>query len=256
MKRPEDLVSSVYDRIFNLSLRFLGDPESAKDATQEICIRILEKIGTFRGEALFSTWAMKIATNYLCDSKKSFMENIGFSFEMYEADCAATPVLPFTGTDAERTLLAEELKHSCSTAMLQCLDRTDRLVYILHAFFAVSGERGASITGLTPVAYRKRLSRARARMAEFLEKNCGLYSDTAPCHCFERVPYALSQKRIDRKNRMFTVAMEELDSGTNAFRAPPMFRLLARETEIRSILSPVCGDLAIEIPAKPVSETN
>lgn len=255
MNDPEALIASVYDRIFGLSLRFLGDPESARDATQDICIRILGKLDTFRGESLFSTWALKVAANYLCDAKKSFMENLGFSFEMYETDCAVTPDIAFLGTDAEREVLARELKHSCTTAMLQCLDRTDRLVYILHAFFAVPGETGAAISGLTHEAYRKRLSRVRARMANFLEKNCGLHSETAPCRCLARVPYALEQRRIDRDRLFFTEAMERLDAETNAFRSESEFRVPARDAEIRRILSTVSDALDIDRPARKPNES-
>jgi len=251
----EALLESVYDRVFNLSIRYLGDPDSAKDATQEICIKILTKYDSFRGESLFSTWALAVASNYLRTTRKSFLENACISFNEYEADCALSIQSEFDGTDAESKILTEELKHSCSMGMLQCLDRTDRLVYILHTFFDVTGNLGAEISGLTPEAYRQRLSRVKKEMSCFLEKNCGLFSAGAPCHCENRVPHALKQGRINKKDRMFTTVLETLDGDTAAFRSNSAYRLTARQDEIRRILSLMSDSLDLKPGAISLGET-
>lgn len=51
--------------IFNLSLRMLGSPHDAEDASQEILIKIMSQLSAFRKESAFSTWVYRIATNYL-----------------------------------------------------------------------------------------------------------------------------------------------------------------------------------------------
>jgi RNA polymerase sigma factor (sigma-70 family) len=51
--------------IYNLALRMLSHPEDARDATQEILIRIVTHLGSFRGDAAFSTWAYRVARNHL-----------------------------------------------------------------------------------------------------------------------------------------------------------------------------------------------
>jgi len=241
----EALLESVYDRIFNLSIRYLGDPESAKDATQEICIKILTKHDSFRGDSLFSTWALAVASNYLRTARKSLLETACISFDAYATDCALSTQNEFDGTAAERDILTEELKHSCSMGMLQCLDRTDRLVYILHSFFALTGKLGAEISGLTPEAYRQRLSRTKKEMSAFLEKNCGFYRTDAPCHCKNRVQHALKLGRISRKERVYTAVLESLDDKTTAFRSNSVFRLTARQDEIRHILSSFSNSLEL-----------
>ena len=55
-KALEELLVSVQDMIYNLSLRMLGNPCDAEDASQEIFIRIITRLSTFKKESAFSTW--------------------------------------------------------------------------------------------------------------------------------------------------------------------------------------------------------
>jgi len=204
------------------------------DACQDICLKAWKALGSFRGESRFSTWVLAIAANHLKTVKKGRMESVGISFEAYEAEAGVVPAGPYDGPDRE--LLTEELKHSCSLGMLQCLDRTDRLVYALYAFFRVSSEDGGLICGLSPAAYRQRLSRTRKAMASFMAGVCGLASESAPCRCRDRVGHALRQGRIGRDRLFFsthaearaaaalTESMERLDAASAVYRDGPAFR--------------------------------
>jgi len=70
-KALEELLVGVQDIVFNLSLRMLGSPHDAEDASQEIYIRIITGLSTFKKESAFSTWVYRIATNHLLNYKKS-----------------------------------------------------------------------------------------------------------------------------------------------------------------------------------------
>lgn len=65
------VLESVRDMVFNLSLRMMGMIEDAEDATQEIMIRVMTSLSSFKGESLFSTWVYRIAKNYLVDYRRS-----------------------------------------------------------------------------------------------------------------------------------------------------------------------------------------
>ena len=65
MDAQEQVVRSVSDLVYNLSLRMLGNIADAQDASQEICLRILDKLSTFRFESEFSTWVYRLSVNYL-----------------------------------------------------------------------------------------------------------------------------------------------------------------------------------------------
>jgi hypothetical protein len=82
--------------------------------------------------------------------------------------------------------------------MLVRLDRPLRVAYILGEIFGVSSTDGAWICGTTEAAYRKRLSRARDAIREFIARYCALVAPArARCHSRKRVPAAIDLGRID-----------------------------------------------------------
>jgi len=52
----EGLIVSVQDLVYNLALKMLLFPEDAKDASQEILIRVITHLSTFKGKSSFKTW--------------------------------------------------------------------------------------------------------------------------------------------------------------------------------------------------------
>ena len=66
----ENVARHAQSRVYRLAARMLADPEAAQDATQDILIRIVTKLSTFRGEAGFDTWVYRIATNYLLTARR------------------------------------------------------------------------------------------------------------------------------------------------------------------------------------------
>ena len=63
----EEVLTEIQDMVFNLSLRMLGTIADAQDAAQEILIKVMTSISTFRKESRFQTWVYRIAVNYLMD---------------------------------------------------------------------------------------------------------------------------------------------------------------------------------------------
>src|SRR5260370_6764445 len=57
--------------VFNISIRMLWHREVAEDATQEILIKVVTKLSTFRGQSQFRTWLYRIAVNHLLNVRKS-----------------------------------------------------------------------------------------------------------------------------------------------------------------------------------------
>jgi hypothetical protein len=67
--------------------------------------------------------------------------------------------------------------------MLLCLDREQRVAYILGEVFEVSSQEGATILEITPQAFRQRLTRARKALRSFMLGTCGLINPANPCRC-------------------------------------------------------------------------
>lgn len=235
-KALEGLLLGVEDMIYNLSLRMLGNPHDAQDASQEIMIKIITQLSTFRKESAFSTWVYRVATNYLINYKKSMFAQHPLSFEYYAKDIEAgfIPNTPDLTQGVDEGILAEELKQSCTNVMLQCLDPESRCIYVLGLMFKIDSKICAEIFDITPEAYRQRLSRIRKKVAEFLGEYCGL-SKTGKCNCQKRVGFAVKTHRLNPSNleysnldtakqENFTQAMEEMDELSLIFANMPKYQ--------------------------------
>lgn len=204
----ETVILSVQDFVFNLSLRMLGSFPDAEDAAQDILLKVITHLSSFKGESAFSTWVFRIAVNHLKNYQKHMFAKFPLSFEFYGDDIknGNKDDIPDLTQNVEASILAEELKLSCTNVMLQCLDTESRCIFILGTMFRVDSRIAGDILGITPEAYRKRLSRIRSRMADFLTEYCGEYGN-GTCHCADRINYAIQNHRISPAQLSFTTAV-------------------------------------------------
>jgi len=174
----------------------LWDREEAEDATQEALIVVMTNLATFRREASLSTWAHRIAVRLYLRRRRSPTEESALTFAFFGADLLDG----LAATDSARPdadLLAEEVRVGCTLAVLQCLDREDRIVFVLGDVFAVPGEEAAAILEIGHDTYRKRLERVRARLRAFVMANCGIVNPDAACRCARRVDRSIKARRVD-----------------------------------------------------------
>ena len=173
----------IQDLVFNLSLRMLGTFHDAEDATQDILLKVITHLSSFKGESSFSTWVFSIATNHLKNYQKHMFAKFPLSFEFYGEDIKNAKIgdVPDLTRNVEQSILAKELKLSCTNVMLQCLYAESRCIFILGTMFKVDSRIAGDILGITPEAYRQRLSRIRKKVADFLKEYCGEYGD-GTCH--------------------------------------------------------------------------
>lgn len=59
----ETLLRQHYELMFRVSWRLTGSRADAQDITQEVCCTLVEKIGSFNGDARFTTWLIGIVRN-------------------------------------------------------------------------------------------------------------------------------------------------------------------------------------------------
>ncbi len=208
-KALETLVAGVQDMVFNLSLRMLGTFADAEDAAQDILLKMITHLSSFRGDSAFTTWVFRIAVNHLKNYKKHMFARFPLSFEYYGDDIENGKLqdVPDLTQNVEKELLAEELKMSCTNVMLQCLDPESRCIFILGTMFQLDSRIAGEILEMTPEAYRQRLSRVRRKMADFLGQYCGEYG-SGRCKCKDRVNYAIQNHRIHPLQLDYTAASE------------------------------------------------
>ena len=208
-KALETLIVGVQDIVFNLSLRMLGTFADAEDATQDILLKMITHLSSFRGDSSFTTWVFRIASNHLKNYKKHMFAHYPLSFEYYGNDIENGEIrdVPDLTQNVERDILAEELKMSCTNVMLQCLDVESRCIFILGTMFKIDSRIAGDILDITPETYRKRLSRIRKKMADFLSAYCGEYGG-GKCKCKDRVNYAIQNHRLNPLQLDYMTAAE------------------------------------------------
>ncbi|MEZ0483159.1 RNA polymerase sigma factor [Fibrella aquatica] len=145
------LYSRHRQRVYQTCLSYTGDADESEDFVQEIFLRLMQKLSSYRGEAQFTTWLRSIAANYCLDQirKKKREQAVWCS---YELELAYGP---------SWTLINEEQCNYTYERMLNQLPIMQReLLYSKY-------KDGASINdiairqGLTPSAVKMRIKRAR-----------------------------------------------------------------------------------------------
>ena len=200
----EQLVLALQPPTYNLALKFLWHPQDAEDACQEILIRIITHLDTFRSDSNVRTWAYRVAVNHLLTTKRKRIEATPMGFEAFADDLHSDldRADSFT-SEPDYALLLQEVKVGCTTALLLNLDRDHRMAYILGEILELDHQEAASAMETSSATYRKRLSRARHRINAFMQEHCGLVNAKSSCHCAHRIKPAIQLGRVDRTNLIF-----------------------------------------------------
>jgi RNA polymerase sigma factor (sigma-70 family) len=198
------LLLAIQPGVYNLAVRMLGHRDDAADATQEILLKVVTHLSSFRAEAAFPTWVYQVARNHLltaatrsAESPEVSLEGMaerlqaGLDFVTVSGRSQGLPVILTPQDKAE----ARQVALGCTQNMLMALDRQQRLVYVLDTVFDLSSKEAAEVVGVSPQAYRQRLSRARSRLDAFADKTCGLVNADAACRCEKQLP-ALRHERV------------------------------------------------------------
>jgi RNA polymerase sigma factor (sigma-70 family) len=202
----EELVVRHQAWIYNLALRMVHHPEDAKDATQEVLIKLFTRLSAFDGRSSLRTWLYRIVVNHLLNMKRSRAESRGITFEEYGQVLDDMPDMDLPdpqAVPADVQLLVTEARIGCTSGMLLCLDREQRLIFILGSIFGVGDAVGAELLELSRDNFRQRLARARRDLQNFMQDKCGLVNTINPCRCAKKTRGFIAAGHIDPNNLRF-----------------------------------------------------
>lgn len=163
------LVARFQDRVYNLIRRLLGNPEEARDVTQEVFVSVFEKVDSYRGDASIATWIYRIATNHAKNRIKYLSRRKDRQRESLES-LAVPPTSSRLSAEVPRpdqALLRERVSRLVDAALGE-LDEEQRIVLVLRDVEGQSYEDIAEITGLQLGTVKSRLHRGRQRLKEAL----------------------------------------------------------------------------------------
>ena len=158
----ERLYRTNVDRIFSVCVRMVGDRARAEELTQDVFVRAWEKLGTFRGDALFSTWLHRLAVNVVLNERQAegrrrdrHDEGIEDMDTIAHGDVRPLPV-PGLSLDLERAIAT--------------LPPGAKKVFVLHDVEGYTHEEIAESLGITSGGCKAQLHRARMLLRRMLTR--------------------------------------------------------------------------------------
>lgn len=193
--------------IYNIAQKMVLSPFDAEDITQEVLIKVVTKLPQFKYESNFRTWLYRITFNHILKMKKYWLEHQITSFSDYGSQLDDIKSVDLSAEeDQDLKDLVEEAKLACINGMLLCLDRDQRLVYILGEIFSVDHNLGAQLLEITQDNFRQKLSRARKDLYQFMHQKCGLINKNNPCRCSKKTKGFIEAGWVDPNQMKFNIS--------------------------------------------------
>ncbi|MGE3637391.1 MAG: RNA polymerase sigma factor [Pirellulales bacterium] len=190
--------------IYNIAVRMVFQPQDAEEVTQEVLIKAITRLSTFQGDSKFRTWLYRITANHVLNMKRRGGEPQTFS--TYASAINNTPDLDLPdpkSVPVDIPLLAEETKIACTTGMLLCLDRRQRLIFTLGEIMGISDTVGSEVMEMTADNFRQCLARARRDLYQFMNNQCGLVNASNPCRCSKKTKGFINDGHVDPHRLLF-----------------------------------------------------
>ena len=202
----ENLVLRHQSWIYNIAMRMVFHPHDAEEVTQEVLIKAVTRLSTFHGESQFRTCLYRITAIHVLNMKRRGGETATQTFSSYADAINETPDLDLPDAKSvpvDVPLLVEEAKIACTTGMLLCLDRKQRLIFTLGEIFGASDTVGSEILEMSADNFRQCLARARRDLYQFMHGQCGLVNADNPCRCPKKTKGFIAAGHVDPDHLQF-----------------------------------------------------
>ena len=173
------LVSAYEGKIYNLALRYLGNPDDAMDASQEVFLRMFRFLSGFQEDSSFSTWLYRIGVNVCKDLLSRRVRRAEQSLEIPdEEEESRAADIPDGRYDPERILEGAELRRTLAEAIAQ-LPEQQREVIVLRDIQGLSYDEIGQALCLEAGTVKSRLFRARENLRKKLLQNGNIFDFSA-----------------------------------------------------------------------------
>ncbi|MES2525387.1 MAG: RNA polymerase sigma factor [Gemmatimonadota bacterium] len=146
------------DRVYSLCARMLGDRTLAEELTQDVFVRVWEKLPQFRAESAFATWLHRVAVNVVLSHRKS----AGIAGARIVGDDEAIET-----TASRPVAVGDRMDLDAAIAGLPAGART---VFVLHDVEGFTHEEIGVQLGITPGGSKAQLHRARLLLRRALSR--------------------------------------------------------------------------------------
>ncbi len=164
-----ELVKKYEKQVYNFAYRLTGNYDDANDIGQEAFLRVYNAIGSFRGDASFTTWLFRITTNVFLDERKRARAHPHTSLDEYVAldESSVSRQIEDTAPTPDVITEARERAQILEDA-IRTLPEYQRAVVTLYHTQQKSYEEIAEIMDQPIGTVKSRLNRARLALKEKL----------------------------------------------------------------------------------------
>ncbi|MBI3466429.1 MAG: sigma-70 family RNA polymerase sigma factor [Planctomycetes bacterium] len=167
---PEQIMQDHAPRVYNVALRMLGNVEDAQDLTQEVFLKVFQKLDEFRGESALGTWIYRIAVNAALEYRERrarLPQSLGDPFEDFLEDGRHARSVRQWRDDPVQAVLDEEARQMVEKAIAELPD-SYREVYVLSDVEKLPVEEVSQLLSLSIPGMKSRLHRARLMLRKKL----------------------------------------------------------------------------------------
>lgn len=168
----EEIVSRYQNLVFNIAYHYLGRRDEVEDLAQEVFLRVFQTLDRYDTDRPLKHWIGKIAVNRCLDVlRKRKIRRLHLVSDLGDDEledieqliAASSQNRPLTELEAERCMELLEIS-------MNVLPEKDRMAFVLREMEGQGYADLAAMLGISEVAARIRVSRARKRLEAELER--------------------------------------------------------------------------------------
>lgn len=174
MQAFDRLIGIHQDRIYNVALRLLNDPDDALDLSQEVLCTFFRKINSFRGQSSLSTWLYRITVNnaknfWKSRERKEYGKTVSLDNPINpDEEKSVSPDIPDSNPGPRHKAEGRELA-AILQEKLGDLSWEHRQIIVLRYTEGLSYEEIAEILDSSLGTIKSRLNRARSELKDLME---------------------------------------------------------------------------------------
>jgi RNA polymerase sigma-70 factor (ECF subfamily) len=169
----EQIMIHSQQKVMAISWRILGNEADARDASQEVFLRVYKYLGRFKQDLEFVPWLCRITVNVCRDILKQ-RENRRDQFKSSDQELAQ---IPFEDGDAEQTVIELQRRELVLRAIAG-LPFKERASIVLRDMEGLSTEEVARILKSSSTTVRSQISSARRKIRDY----CRRYFEAERAH--------------------------------------------------------------------------
>ena len=172
----EQIVTTYEKKVYNMALRYTGDPEDALDICQEVFLRVYRFLPKYRGESTLSTWIYRITMNVCHDTAGNKTNIYELSLDSGPGDDEQTTEIADLRYDPEKEFEKKHTRQLVQQA-ISMLDSDHRDVIIMRDINGLSYDEISNVLNISTGTVKSRISRAREKLKNFLLKSGNFFEE-------------------------------------------------------------------------------